>query len=78
MLHAVPSTGSPLFMVGDWVLVAPVVEQGAVTRSVDLPAGASWRDWYTGQLWPGGQTIVADAPLERMPLFIKVTDTTTP
>ena len=78
VLHALPSTAAPLFMVGDWVLVAPVVEQGAVTRSVDLPAGASWRDWYTGQLWPGGQTIVADAPLERMPLFIKVTDTTTP
>jgi alpha-glucosidase len=73
-LRAMPSTGAPLFLIGDWVLVAPVVEDGAVSRLVDLPAGAQWQDFYTGQLWPGGQTIAADAPLDRMPIFIRVPD----
>lgn len=63
---------SPLFLLGDWVLVAPVVEEGAYTRTVTLPAGSAWMDWYTGQLYAGGSTIVVDAALERLPLFIKM------
>ncbi len=67
-----PDGQPPVFMVGDWVLVAPVIEEGATTREIALPAGSSWRDWYTGQLRTGGQTIVIDAPLDRIPVFIRV------
>jgi hypothetical protein len=70
-LRLISASGPPTFMLGDWVLVAPVVEEGASTRQIALPAGSSWIDWYTGQVHAGGQTIVVDAPLDRMPLFIR-------
>src|SRR5262249_34199534 len=41
-LRSLPSTGQPTFLLGDWVLVAPVVEDGASTREVELPAEATW------------------------------------
>lgn len=59
------------FFFGDSLLVNPVTEPGAVTRSVVLPAGANWVDFWTGQQYRGGQTITADAPLDRMPIFVK-------
>jgi hypothetical protein len=64
----------PLLMLGDWVLLAPVVEEGASTRSVHLPVDVVWIDWYTGQIYPGGQTVVVDGPLERMPIFIRMSN----
>ena len=41
------------------------------TRSVYLPAGTQWTDFWTGQTYNGGQTILAAAPIEIIPLFIK-------
>ena len=41
------------------------------TRSVYLPKGAGWTDFWTGKQYPGGQFIAAAAPMEIMPLFIK-------
>lgn len=38
---------------------------------VYLPAGAEWYDYWTNQRLQGGQTITADAPLSRSPLYIK-------
>jgi alpha-D-xyloside xylohydrolase len=59
------------YMFGPSFLVAPVTEFKAKTRSVYLPAGTSWYDFYTGAAFEGGQTITAKAPLDRMPLFVK-------
>jgi alpha-D-xyloside xylohydrolase len=59
------------YMFGPAFLVNPVAEYGARTREVYLPAGADWYDFYTGERHPGGATIAADAPLSRMPLFVK-------
>ncbi len=42
------------------------------TRPVYLPAGAAWFDFWTNTPYPGGQTITADAPLERIPLYLRV------
>ena len=36
-----------------------------------LPAGQGWYDLYSGKYFDGGQTINADAPYERMPVFVK-------
>jgi alpha-D-xyloside xylohydrolase len=41
------------------------------SRSVYLPQGADWYDFWTGKRYAGGQTIIADAPLEMMPLFVR-------
>lgn len=59
------------FMYGPAFLVSPVTEAGATSRKIYLPKGADWIDYHTGKRYDGGQTITADAPLERMPLFVK-------
>ena len=43
----------------------------AQTRPVYLPAGAEWYDFWTGQKYVGGQTIQADAPISRLPLYVR-------
>jgi alpha-D-xyloside xylohydrolase len=43
----------------------------AQTRPVYLPAGADWYDFWTNQYWAGGQTIQAEAPISRLPLFVR-------
>ena len=46
-----------------WVgSLAPVLEQGATSRSVHLPAGAEWCDAWTGATHAGGVTLTAAAP----------------
>jgi alpha-D-xyloside xylohydrolase len=59
------------YLFGPALLVAPVTEYKARSRSVYLPAGASWFDFYTGRVSRGGETIAADAPFERIPLFVR-------
>ena len=59
------------FMFGPDILVAPVLEQGATSRSVYLPAGAGWYEAWTGEAHVGGATLVARAPLARIPVFVR-------
>ena len=53
------------------LLVNPVLKADATRRSVYLPAAAAWYDFWTGKSLTGGQEIEADAPLDRMPLFVR-------
>ena len=48
-----------------------VVEHREKTRSVYVPAGASWIDFWTGEKLEGGRAIIADAPIEKIPLMIR-------
>lgn len=59
------------YMFGPAFLVNPVYEYKARSRDVYLPAGSDWYNFYTGEKLAGGQTITADAPLARVPLFVK-------
>lgn len=59
------------FMLGPSLLVAPVTQYKAREREVYLPAGQGWYDFYSGKFVNGGQSIQADAPYERMPVFVK-------
>jgi alpha-D-xyloside xylohydrolase len=54
---------------GPSLLVAPVLDYEARSRSVYLPAGASWTDVWTGRAYAGGQRVEVDAPLEHTPVF---------
>lgn len=58
------------YMLGSFVLVAPVIAPGKEAREVYLPDG-DWYDYYTGEKYSGGRYILADAPLDKVPVFIK-------
>jgi len=58
--------------VGGDVLVAPVVKEGMRWRDVYLPAGAAWINWWTGEKLEGGKQHRVDAPLDRLPIFVRV------
>jgi len=59
------------FMFGPAILVSPVLKADAVKRTMYLPAAAAWYDFWTGKAVKGSQEIEADAPLDRMPLFVR-------
>jgi len=59
------------FMFGDDLMVAPVVEEGTTSRQVYFPAGSRWIDYWTGDIYNGGQYSAVQAPLETMPLYIR-------
>lgn len=59
------------YMFGPDLLVAPVMEEGARTRTVYLPAGTRWKDAYTGKTYEGGQTVETEAPLDIIPVMMR-------
>lgn len=60
------------YLLGKDLLVASVVEQDQRKREVYLPKNnAGWYDFYDHTYHLDGQTITADAPLEKIPLFVK-------
>lgn len=72
------------FLCGRDLYVAPVVEKGATTRTLYLPAG-DWVELFHGTEYDetsggfriggrtvdGGRTITVDAPFEEIPLFVR-------
>jgi len=59
------------YMFGSDILVAPVTTQGARARDVYLPVGASWVDGWTGEPVAANGWVTADAPLERIPVYLR-------
>jgi alpha-D-xyloside xylohydrolase len=57
------------YLLGEQLLVVPVFG-GSGTRSVYLPAG-EWVDYWTGDRYPGEQTVSRDVDLETIPLFVR-------
>lgn len=68
---AATQTGNSEFMLGKALLVAPVFTPGAASRSLYLPAGANWVDYYTDALHAGGQTVTVNAPIHQLPLLVR-------
>lgn len=70
------------YMFGSVLMVCPVVEPmyyerngvpietAARTRAVYLPAGG-WYDFWTNKYYPGGQSVIVEAPINIIPLFVK-------
>lgn len=61
------------FMLGSDLLVAPIVEAGARSRSIYLPGGRSvtWLGLHDRMEYEGGRTIITDAPLDVIPVFAR-------
>lgn len=58
------------FMLGDRMLIAPVVEQGAREKLVYLPKG-TWYDYWSGEEVKGEKFFVREAPLDVCPIYVK-------
>ncbi len=54
------------WMLGSALLVAPVLEEGATGREVDLPGAVGWYDWHTGEAVQSGHF---DAAEREIPVF---------
>ena len=59
------------YLFGEEILVAPVYQQGKRERNLVLPSGAKWINYWTDDIFNGGQQISCKAPLGQIPLFIK-------
>ena len=71
------------YMFGDSILVCPVtapmyydvhskkLDNCAKGRMVYLPLGCEWYDYYTNTKYTGGQNVFTEAPIDRIPLFVK-------
>jgi alpha-D-xyloside xylohydrolase len=58
-------------MFGHALLINPVTTEGAKERALYLPADHDWIDFWTGKRVRGGQSIKADAPLDRIPIYAR-------
>ncbi len=59
------------WMFGPAFMACPVSQYKARNRSVYFPQQCGWYNLYTGDFVEGGQTLVVDAPYERMPVFVR-------
>lgn len=66
----VPDIGDE-YMFGPSLLVAPVTDQGATSRSVYLPEGTDWFNFWTNERFHGGQRMVVSAPIDTIPVFVR-------
>jgi alpha-D-xyloside xylohydrolase len=58
------------YLFGPAILVSPVTTQGATIRTVYLPK-ATWYDFWTGAKVEGGKRVEAEAPLAKLPLYVR-------
>jgi alpha-glucosidase len=58
------------YLLGPDLLVAPVISAGVTARHVYLPAGG-WYEWHTDQAHSGGIFLLAETPLDRIPIFAR-------
>lgn len=58
------------YLLGDKLLVAPILEEHALRRTVYLPEG-DWYNFHTNQRYEGGKLISVEGDLDTLPLFVK-------
>ena len=59
------------YLLGDALLIAPIMEYQANKRQVYLPADETWIDLWTQKSYLGGQEITVEANLDQIPLFVR-------
>lgn len=59
------------YMFGPALLVSPVTDYAVKEKEVYLPKNHIWYDYFTGKCHKGGKTIMADASIDKMPLFVR-------
>jgi alpha-glucosidase len=57
------------FMLGDALLIAPVLQEAAITRPITVPQGL-WYDYWTDEQFQGLAEVEVDSPLSRVPILV--------
>jgi alpha-D-xyloside xylohydrolase len=57
------------YFFGPSILVAPVTERGATSRSMYFPSGANWINIFDGTTVEGGTVQVVEAPVDIIPVY---------
>ena len=65
------------YMFGSDFCVAPMMEEDLYEREVYLPEGCTWKDVFSGSSYEGGQTVKVDAPIDKIPVFMRADSTWT-
>jgi len=58
------------YLFGENMLICPVTEKGAKSRTLYLPEG-DWVDYWSGEKFAGKQYIITKTPLEKLPIYVK-------
>ena len=58
------------FMVGKSLFVANVLDEGAKSKSIYLPKGDKFYDFYTREVYEGGQPLEIPVTLDSIPLYL--------
>jgi alpha-glucosidase (family GH31 glycosyl hydrolase) len=64
------ATAEYQYLLGEYLLVAPVIEEGALTRKLYLPKG-EWVNYWTGEHYIGGTDKTIAAPIDQIPLLVR-------
>ena len=64
------ATAEYQYLLGENLLVAPVIEPGATTRKLYLPPG-EWLNYWTGERYAGGADVTVPAPIDQIPLLVR-------
>lgn len=59
------------FLFGPEILVAPILYEGMRKRIVYLPGEGSWKNYWTGEIYKGQQTVEINAPIHQIPVFTR-------
>ncbi len=59
------------YLFGPGLMICPVTRPGVANRTVYLPSGTQWIDFWTGETFVGGQTMVTAAPIQTLPVFVR-------
>lgn len=59
------------YLFGPAFLVAPVTAPQETNKTVYLPSGTRWINFWTGENFGGGNSVETAAPLEQIPLFVR-------
>jgi len=62
---------SDQYMFGPDIMVAPVLYEKMKERTVYLPAGANWKNYWTKELCEGGCEVTVPTPMAEIPLFVR-------
>jgi alpha-D-xyloside xylohydrolase len=64
------ATAEYQYLLGEDLLVAPVIEPGATTRKLYLPQG-EWINYWTGERYAGAGDVTVPAPIDQIPLLVR-------